>query len=189
MHTKVQISEGMINEQYHYEEFIFPEVPLETKDNPRREMAHEIVKEETSTFRFSIRGSNEETKMKNIPHSTLSNFHGLSKEDPNTFLFEFDVLCRSYDYVSDAHKLNLFPSTLKDVAMHWFMGLGRDNIHTWDQMMKKFLEKYQDYCKDKERREEVFRMMQHEDESLEDYIEWFNYNLQRERQGDLASKT
>jgi hypothetical protein len=59
------------------------------------------------------------------------------------------------------------------------MGLGRDNIHTWDQMMKKFLEKYQDYCKDKERREEVFKMMQHEDESLEDYVEWFNYNLQR----------
>jgi hypothetical protein len=39
------------------------------------------------------------------------------------------------------------------------MGLGKDNICTWDQMMKKFLEKYQDYCKDKERREEVFRMM------------------------------
>jgi hypothetical protein len=56
-------------------------------------------------------------------------------------------------------------------------------------MMQKFLEKYQDYCKDKERREEVFRMTQHEDESLEDYVKIFNYNLQRERQGDLAPET
>jgi hypothetical protein len=53
-------------------------------------------------------------------------------------------------------------------------------------MTKKFLEKYQDYYKDKEIREEVFKMMQHEDESLEDYVEWFTYNLQREKQGDLA---
>jgi hypothetical protein len=70
--------------------------------------------------------------MKNIPHSTLPNFHGLSKEYLDTFLFEFEILCRSYDYVSDAQKLNLFPATLKDVALRWFMGLGRDNICTWD---------------------------------------------------------
>jgi hypothetical protein len=127
--------------------------------------------------------------MKNIPHSTLPNFHGLSKEDLDTFLFEFDVLCRSYDYVTDAQKLKLFPATLKSVALRWFMGLGKDSICSWDQMTKKFLDKYQDYCKDKERREEVFKMMQHEDESLEDYVERFTYNLQREKQGDLAPET
>jgi hypothetical protein len=35
--------------------------------------------------------------MKNIPLSTLPNFHGLSSEDPDEFLFDFDILCRSYD--------------------------------------------------------------------------------------------
>jgi len=104
-------------------------------------MAHEIVKEETSTFGFLIRGSKEETKMNNIPHSALSNFHDLSKEDRDTFLFEFDVLYRRYDYVSSAQTLNIFHSTLKDVALHWFMGIGRDNIYTWDQITKKILEK------------------------------------------------
>jgi hypothetical protein len=69
------------------------------------------------------------------------------------------------------------------------MGLRKDNIHSWDHMKKKFLDKYQDYCKDKERREEVLKMMQHEDESLEDYVERFTYNLQREKQGDLAPET
>jgi hypothetical protein len=54
-------------------------------------MTHEIVKEETFAFGFVIRGSNEETKMKNIPHSSLTNFHGLSKEDLATFLFEFNI--------------------------------------------------------------------------------------------------
>jgi hypothetical protein len=69
------------------------------------------------------------------------------------------------------------------------MGLGRDSIHTWNQMTNKFLKKYQDYYKDKERREEVFRMMQHEDENLEEYVKRFNYNLQRVRKEDLATET
>jgi hypothetical protein len=92
MHIEIQPLEDFISEQYHSGEIIFPEAPLETKDNPRREMAHEFVKEDTSTFKFPISGSNEETKMNNIPHLSLSNFHGLSKEDPDTFLFEFDIL-------------------------------------------------------------------------------------------------
>jgi hypothetical protein len=69
------------------------------------------------------------------------------------------------------------------------MDLGNDNIRSWDQMTKKFIDKYQDYCKDKERREEVFKMMLHEDESLEDCVECFTYNLQRAKQGYLADQT
>jgi hypothetical protein len=80
-------------------------------------MAHKIVKEEPMTFGFPIKETDEETKMKNIPHSSLPKFHGLSKEDHDTFLFEFDVLCRSYDYVTDAQKLNIFPTTLKRTAL------------------------------------------------------------------------
>ena len=60
---------------------------------------------------------------------------------------------------------------LKDVALRWFMDLGKNNIHIWDQMTKKSLDKYEDYRKDKERREEVFWMTQHEHESLEYYVE------------------
>lgn len=51
--------------------------------------------------------------MENMPHIGLPNFHGLSKEDLKTFLFKFDVLCRSYDHMFDAQKLKLFPATLK----------------------------------------------------------------------------
>jgi hypothetical protein len=68
-------------------------------------------------FIFPIKETDEETKMKNIPHSSFPNFHGLSKKDPNTFLFEFYVLCRSYGYVTNAHKLKLFLTTLKSVVL------------------------------------------------------------------------
>jgi len=80
--------------------------------------------------------------MKNIPHFTLPNFHGLSKEYPDTFLFEFDILCRSYEYVLNAHKLNIFLSMLNHATLRWFMGFRNNIIHTWEQMTKKFLEKY-----------------------------------------------
>jgi len=55
--------------------------------------------------------------MKNIPFSSLPYFQGMTVEDPNTFLFEFDVLCRSYDYISDDQKMKLFPATLKGAAL------------------------------------------------------------------------
>lgn len=54
--------------------------------------------------------------MKNISPSTLPHFHGLNSEDPDTFLFEFALICRTYDYTFDDQKLKLFPSTLKDAA-------------------------------------------------------------------------
>ena len=78
--------------------------------------------------------------MKNIPHSTLPIFRGSTFEDLDMFLFEFGVLCNSYNYQSDAQKLKLFPTTLKDAALQWFMGLR--NIQTWEQMKDAFLEKY-----------------------------------------------
>jgi hypothetical protein len=51
--------------------------------------------------------------MKNIPPSILPNFYGTCTEDPDAFLFEFDILCQTYGYISDIQKLRLFPATLK----------------------------------------------------------------------------
>ena len=55
--------------------------------------------------------------MKNIPLLALPNFHGLAIEDPDEFLFEFDILYRSYDYISNIQKLKAFPAALKDKAL------------------------------------------------------------------------
>jgi hypothetical protein len=39
--------------------------------------------------------------IKSIPLQNLPTFHGLILEDPDAFLFEFDVMCRGYDYTSE----------------------------------------------------------------------------------------
>jgi len=72
---------------------------------------------------FPIVDPNTVAQMKNIPPSTLPHFHGKVHEDLDSFLFKFDTLCRSYDYSTNDQKLRLFPATLKDSALHWFMGL------------------------------------------------------------------
>ena len=72
--------------------------------------------------------------MKNIPPSSLPTLYGKSNEDRNTFMFKFDILCRTYNYLQDAHKLKLFPATLKYFSLRWFMGLGESTIWTWDDM-------------------------------------------------------
>ena len=115
--------------------------------------------------------------MKNMPPLALPHFHGMSSEDPDSFLFEFDILCRSYNYILDAQKLKLFPATLKESALRWFMGLGEHTIRTWEEMKSAFLKKYQEYCRTRDSRNDIFRMQQQEDESLEDYVERFVYNL------------
>ena len=115
--------------------------------------------------------------MKNIIPSVLPRFYGKEKEDPNEFIFEFDILCRSYDYTTNPHKMKLFPATLKDNALRWFMSLGEGTITTWDRMKHVFLEKYQEYCNTKDKREELFKMVQRDNESLEDFVERILYNV------------
>eukprot|EP00253_Pinus_taeda_P015703 PITA_15703 len=117
--------------------------------------------------------------MKVIPLQHIPTFHGLTSEDPDAFLFEFDVMCRGYDYNTDPQKLKLFPSTLKGATLRWFMGLGGGVINNWDQMKERFLKKYQDYCRSKELKDEIFQMVARPNETLEEYVEHFQYNLQR----------
>ena len=87
-----------------------------------------------ATLQFPIQQPEGISPMKNILPLVLPRFYGNAAEDPNEFLFEFDILCRSYDYTTNAQKLKLFPTTLKDNALHWFMSLGGGTVTTWDWM-------------------------------------------------------
>ena len=98
-------------------------------------------------------------------------------EDPNEFLFKFGILCRSYDYTSNEQNFKPFPATLKDNALHWFMSLGGGTVTTWDRMKQVFLEKYQEYWNTKDKREELFKMVQKDKFFLEDFIERLMYNV------------
>ena len=61
-------------------------------------------------------------------------------------MFEFFVVYKTYGYTSHDQKLNLFPSTLKDEALRWFMGMPGDSITTWAQMEETFNNKFKHEC-------------------------------------------
>jgi hypothetical protein len=69
-------------------------------------------------LRFPIVDPDTNVLMKNIHPLVLPHFHGLVNEDPNSFLFKFDILWCNYDYTSDAQTLRLFPATLKEATLH-----------------------------------------------------------------------
>ena len=139
----------------------------------------------SSSIDFPIGNVTGDAPMRPIPLKTLHSFHGLSSEEPEMFLFEFDIVFRGYDYISDAQKLKIFPTTLKGTTLRWFMGLGGSTITSWEEMKKAFLEKYQDYCKSCDIKEEIFKFSQKEDENMEDCVERFKYILQRSGHSDL----
>eukprot|EP00253_Pinus_taeda_P030943 PITA_30943 len=157
---------------------------------PTPEQQHDQGEEEESTFKFPIHepedNNDEEIKMKNIPPSVLPNFYGMASEDPDSFLFEFEIVCRTYGYTDDAHRLRLFPTTLKASTLKWFMGLGEHAITDWDGMRRIFLRKYQPYCRSNYSKADIFRMNQQEDESLEEYLERFAYNLQKSKHRSMT---
>ena len=114
---------------------------------------HSLSEGTMATLQFPIQQPAGAAPMKNISPSVLPRFHGKVAEDPYEFLFKLDILCRSYDYVTDAQKLKLFPTTLKDNALCWFMSLGGGIVANWEKMKQVFLEKYQEYCNTKDNRE------------------------------------
>jgi len=92
----------------------------------------------TFTYPIVINQNNpsHDQPIKNISPYIFPNFKGLPIEDINQFLFEFKVLCKTYDYETNAQKLKLFSSTLKDNAMIWFIGLVSNSITNWVDMEK-----------------------------------------------------
>lgn len=102
---------------------------------------------------FPIKETNGEAKMQNISPTSLPKFRGLISEDPDTFMFEFSIVYRTYDYAFDDQKMKLFPSTLKDATLRWFINLLGGSITTWPQIQQAFNEKYMEYCRSKQTNE------------------------------------
>jgi hypothetical protein len=160
----------------------------EDHNHVRHDGGEEVGNQAKTTFGFPILDTTQNVNMKNIPLSSLPTFYGKRSEDLDTFLFDFGILCRSYNYLQDAQKLKLFPTTLKDSALRWFMGLGESSIRSWEDMKAIFLKKCQDYCKSKDSRIDIFKIQQLEDESLEDYMEQFSYISQKSKYHDLPDE-
>ena len=68
---------------------------------------------EVVTFEFPIKYSGRVAPTKSISPHVLPNFHSLENEDPDVFLFQFELLCRGYGYCDEDQNLNVFPLTLE----------------------------------------------------------------------------
>ncbi len=66
------------------------------------------------------------------------------------------------------------------------MGLGGGVINDWDQMKGDFLKKYQDYYRSRKLKDEMFQMEARPNKTLKEYVEPFQYNLQRSPYASLA---
>ena len=69
--------------------------------------------EEFVTFEFPIRDPGGVAQIQYIPPSIFPNFHGLENEYPDEFLFQLEIICRTYN----VQTLNFFPLTLKGASL------------------------------------------------------------------------
>ncbi|XP_070039459.1 uncharacterized protein [Nicotiana tomentosiformis] len=66
-------------------------------------------------------------------------------EDLNNHLMDLEEIMNTFQYngvSQDAVYLRAFSFTLKDDAKHWLRSLPNRSIRTWDEMTRKFLDKY-----------------------------------------------
>ncbi|KAL0362574.1 UNVERIFIED_CONTAM: hypothetical protein Scaly_1212600 [Sesamum calycinum] len=75
----------------------------------------------------------------------LPTFRGLAGEDPHKHLKEFHVVCsgmRPQGVTEEQIKLRAFPFSLADQAKDWLYFLPSGSVTTWNDLKRRFLEKY-----------------------------------------------
>ena len=70
------------------------------------------------------------------------------------------------------------------------MSLGANVVIDWQHMSNLFLNKYKEYCRGHDLKgDDIFKMSQREDETLEDYVSQFMFNLQRNTHHQLNEES
>ncbi|CAM8890413.1 unnamed protein product [Rhodiola kirilowii] len=106
----------------------------------------------------------------------LPKFGGMPDENPLRHLKEFHGVCMSMKSASvpeNIFKLKAFPFSLVSQAKSWLMSLPSGSIISWDQMQRKFMDKYYSHSKAAQIRKELSMLRQGRGETLFDYLERF----------------
>ncbi|CAM8902529.1 unnamed protein product [Rhodiola kirilowii] len=106
----------------------------------------------------------------------LPKFGGMPDENPLRHLKEFHGVCMSMKSASvpeDIFKLKTFPFSLVSQAKSWLMSLPSGSITSWDQMQRKFMDKYYSHSKVAQTRKELSLLRQGRAKTLFDYMERF----------------
>ncbi|KAI5350650.1 hypothetical protein L3X38_003541 [Prunus dulcis] len=90
-------------------------------------------------------GKTDEFELKSSLLHHIPKYHGLSMEDPNKHLKEFEVVCSSMTPINmdgNILKMKAFPFSLMGKAKDWLYELAPGTLTSWESMKKAFLEKF-----------------------------------------------
>nr|GEX15840.1 hypothetical protein [Tanacetum cinerariifolium] len=90
----------------------------------------------------SILSKNFEVKVRLLSLVTSSQFHGFERDDPHSHIRWFNKITSTIKYKNvphDAIKLMLFPFSLEGVARTWLKKEPHRSIHTWEDLVSKFV--------------------------------------------------
>ncbi|GJT21271.1 reverse transcriptase domain-containing protein [Tanacetum coccineum] len=109
-------------------------------------------------------------------------FHGFRDEDANEHLNKYlsiTQFIKKNGVSEDIINLNLFPFSLTHEAEIWYYHLKTHSIHTWEEMVSKFLSKYYPYSKALHLRKEILNFRQLPAESVFEAWERFKSCLRK----------
>ncbi|XP_027166709.1 uncharacterized protein LOC113766752 [Coffea eugenioides] len=141
-----------------------------------RELVAPDLNQQPLCITFPSLNDNTPFELKSGLIHLLPSFHGLPGGEPYKHLQEFDVVCNSMTspgITEEQIKMKAFPFSLKDLAKDWLYYLPPSSTTTWDQLKKKFLDKYFPASRVASLRKEICGIKQHPGESLYDYWERF----------------
>ncbi|KAM1746172.1 hypothetical protein ACFX11_012826 [Malus domestica] len=93
----------------------------------------------------AAQGMTEEFELKSSLLHHIPKYHGLSMEDPNKHLKEFEVVCSSMTPINvngSILKMKAFPFSFLEKAKDWLYELALRTVTSWESMKRAFLEKF-----------------------------------------------
>ncbi|CAN6685977.1 unnamed protein product [Malus baccata var. baccata] len=124
----------------------------------------------------AAQGKTEEFELKSSLLHHIPKYHGLSMEDPNKHLKEFEVICSSMTPVNvdgSILKMKAFPFSLMDKAKDWLYELAPRTVTSWESMKRAFLEKFFPTSRVILLRKRISGTQQNQGESFPTYYERF----------------
>ncbi|CAN6685808.1 unnamed protein product [Malus baccata var. baccata] len=124
----------------------------------------------------AAQGKTDEFELKSSLLHHIPKYHGLSMEDPNKHLKEFEVICSSMTPVNvdgNILKMKAFPFSLMDKAKDWLYELAPGTVTSWESMKRALLEKFFPTSRIILLRKKISGIQQEEGESFPTYYERF----------------
>ncbi|CAM8957547.1 unnamed protein product [Rhodiola kirilowii] len=107
----------------------------------------------------------------------LPKFSGMKGESATAHLQRYHGSCQNlkpYGVGVDDFKLKVFYFSLTDSVTDWFLSLPSGSIYTWEEMQRKFLNKYYPAGRAMQVRRQLQELRQGPNETMYEYVEKFN---------------